>query len=56
MAVIIQELVIQNKFMDDSMSVNNVVIEDLVKQVQSLKVQVKKLKEKIDSKQNENER
>lgn len=56
MAVIIQELVVQNKIMDDSVSANDAVIEDLIKQIQSLKIQVKKLKEKVESKQNENER
>ncbi len=56
MAVIIQELVIQNKIIDDSAGVNGIVIEDLINQIQSLKIQVKKLKDKVESKQNENER
>jgi len=56
MAVIIQELVIQNKILDDSLNVNDTAIEDLTKQIQVLRIQVQKLKEKLESKQNENER
>ena len=56
MAVIIQELVIQNKLIDDSSNVDSAVVENLARQVQILTIQVKKLKEKVESKQNVNER
>ena len=56
MAVIIQELVVQNKILDNSVSVDDTAIEDLKKQIQFLTMQVKKLKEEVESKQNTNER
>lgn len=55
MSVVIQELVIQSKIINDADS-NKEVVEDLIKQMHLLKMQVKDLKEKIESRQNEDER
>ena len=56
MAVVIQELVIQSKIVNDSIDNNNAAIENLARQIQSLKMQIKNLKEKVEYKQNEDTR
>lgn len=56
MAVIVQELIIQSKIVDNAGNDNSAELKKLMKEVQLLKLQIKELKEKVENRKNEDER